>query len=98
MWHWLIFIWILHTAKDTAGWCLSFPVYPVIIGNVRGARRMLPHPDWGAEDQLRVRARTSGGNKDKDNDGDQGEDIPTWMFKKKSNQEKTKKSAQKKRL
>ena len=26
--------------------CVSSPVYPVIIGNVRGARRMLPDPDW----------------------------------------------------
>ena len=31
--------------------CVSSPVYPVIIGNVRGARRMLPDPDWKAEDQ-----------------------------------------------
>ena len=43
-----------------------------------------------------VRARNSGGNKDKDNDDDQGLDIPAWMFKK-FNQEKTKKSALKKR-
>ena len=28
--------------------CVSFPVYPVIIGNVRGARRMLQDPDWKA--------------------------------------------------
>ena len=55
--------------------CVSSPVYPVIIGNVRGARRMLPDPDWKAEDQLGVRARTSGGNKDKDNDDNQGGDI-----------------------
>ena len=40
--------------------CVSSPVYPVIIGNVRGARRMLPDPDWKAEDQPGVRARTSG--------------------------------------
>ena len=33
------------------------------------------------------RARTSGGNKDKDNDGDQGGDIPAWMSEKKSNVE-----------
>ena len=50
-----------------------------------------------AEDQPGVRARTSGGNKDKDNDDDQGGDIPTWMFERKSNQEETKKSAPKKR-
>ena len=65
--------------------CVSTPVYPVIIGIVGGARRMFPDPDWKAEDQLGVRARTSGGNKDKDNDDDQGGDIPAWMFKR-SNQ------------
>ena len=31
--------------------CVSSPVYPVIIGNMRGARQMLPDPDWKAEDQ-----------------------------------------------
>ena len=75
--------------------CVSSSVYPVIIGNVQGAQRMLPDPDWKAEDQPGVRARTSGGKKDKDNDDDQGGDIPAWMFKR-SNQ-KTEKSALKKR-
>ena len=75
--------------------CVSSPVYPVIIGNVRGARRMLPDPDWKAEDQPGVRARTSGGNKDKDNEDNQGGDIPAWMFRR-SNQ-KTEKSAPKER-
>ena len=75
--------------------CVSSPVYPVIIGNVQGARRMLQDPDWKAEDQPGVRARTSGGNKDKDNDDNQGGDIPAWVFKR-SNQ-KTEKSAPKKR-
>ena len=75
--------------------CVSSPVYPVIIGNVRGARRMLPDPDWKAEDQPGVRARTSGGDKDKDNDDNQGGDIPAWMFRR-SNQ-KTEKSAPKER-
>ena len=75
--------------------CVSSPVYPVIIGNVRGARRMLPDPDWKAEDQPGVRARTSGGNKDEDNDDNQGGDIPAWMFRR-SNQ-KTEKSAPKER-
>ena len=42
--------------------CVSSPVYPVIIGNVRGARQMLPHRDGKAEDQRGARARTSGGN------------------------------------
>ena len=76
--------------------CLSSPVYPVIIGNVQGARLMLPDPDWKAEDQPEIRARTSGGNKDKDNDDDQVGNIPAWMFKK-SSQEKTKNSAPMKR-
>ena len=31
--------------------CVSSPVYPLIIGNVRGARQMLPDPDWKAKDQ-----------------------------------------------
>ena len=75
--------------------CVSSPVYPVIIGNVLGARRMLPDPDWKAENQPGVRARTSGGNKDKDNDDNQGGDIPAWMFRR-SNQ-KTEKSAPKER-
>ena len=77
--------------------CVSSTVYPVIIGNMRGARRMLPDPDWKADDQPGVRARTSRGNRDKDDDDDQGGDIPTWLFKR-SNQEKTEKSASKKRL
>ena len=47
--------------------CVSSPAYPVIIGNVQGARLMLPDPGWRAEDQPRVTARTIGGNKDKDN-------------------------------
>ena len=75
---------------------VSSPGYPVIIENVRGAQQMLQDPDWKAEDQPGVRGRTSLGNKDKDNDDDQGGDIPAWMFKK-SNQEKTEKSAPKKR-
>ena len=56
---------------------------------------MLPDPDWKAEDQPGVTARTSGGNKDKHNDDDQGGDIPAWMFKR-SNQ-KTENSAPKER-
>ena len=43
-----------------------------------------------------VTARKSGGSKDKDNDDDQGGDIPAWMFNK-CNQEKIEKSAPKKR-
>ena len=31
--------------------CVSSPVYPVIIGNMRGANQMLPDSDWKAEDQ-----------------------------------------------
>ena len=69
---------------------VSSPVYPLIIGNIRDARQMLPDPDWKAEDQREARARTSRGN---NNDDDkQGGDIPTcsWMFKQKSNNEETK--------
>ena len=75
--------------------CVISPVYPVIIGNVRWERRMLPDPDWRAEDQPRVRARTSGSNKDKDN-GDDRVVIYLLGFLK-SIQEETKKSAPKKR-
>ena len=75
--------------------CVSSPVYPVIIGNVPGARRMLPDPDWKAADQPGVRSTTKVDNKDKDNDDDQGGDIPAWMFK--SNQEKNDKNSAKKR-
>ena len=46
----------------------SHTYYPVIIGNVQGARQVLPDPDWKDEDQLGVRARSSGGSKDNDND------------------------------
>ena len=56
---------------------------------------MLADPDWKAGDKQGVRARTSGGNKDKDNDDNQGGDIPAWMFRR-SNQ-KTEKSAPKER-
>ena len=62
---------------------------------MQGAREMLPDPDWKAEDQPGVRARTSGGNKDKDNDDNQSGEIPAWMFRR-SNQ-KTEKSAPKDR-
>ena len=54
---------------------------------------MLSGPDWKAEDQPGVRARTSGGNKDKDNDDNQGGDIPAYMLRR-SNQ-KIEKSAPK---
>ena len=48
--------------------CVSSPVYPVIIGSVKGARQMLQDPDWKAEDQRESRARTSlGKNNDDDN-------------------------------
>ena len=53
--------------------CVSSPSYPVIIGNVRGARQMLPDRDWKAEDQR-------GGNNNNDDDN-QGGDMPSWMFK-----------------
>ena len=62
--------------------CASSTVYPVIIGNVQVTRWMLSDTDWRAEDQPGLRARPSGGHKDKDNDDDQGGHIPTWMFEK----------------
>ena len=52
-------------------------------------------PDWKAEDQPRVRARTSGGNKDKDSDDNQCGAIPAWMFRRPN--QKTGKSAPKER-
>ena len=67
--------------------CVSSPVYPVIIGNVRGARQMLPDPDWKAEDQREAGARTHWGNND--DDDNQGVDMPSWMFKEESNGGKT---------
>ena len=66
--------------------CVSSPVYPVIIGNARGARQMLPDPDWKAEDRGEAQARTSEGNND-DTDN-QGGDMPNWMFKEESNRGK----------
>ena len=40
----------------------------MITGNVRGARQMLPDPDWKAEDQGGAEAMTSvGNNNDDDN-------------------------------
>ena len=41
----------------------------------------IPCTTKDTEDQLGVTATTSRGNKDKDNDGDQGGDIPAWMFR-----------------
>ena len=36
--------------------CVSSPVNPMIIGNVRGTRQMLPDPDWMPDDQRGARA------------------------------------------
>ena len=55
--------------------CVSSPVYPVIIGNVRGARQMFSDPDWKPEDQREAQARTSGGNNN--DDDNQGGDMPS---------------------
>ena len=46
--------------------CASSPMYPVIIGNVRGARQMLPDPDWKAKDQRGARDRTNWCNNNDD--------------------------------
>ena len=64
-------------------------MYPAIIGNVRGARQMLPDPDLKTEDQRGAQATTSSGNS-KDNDN-QGSDMPSWMFKEECNRQETKK-------
>ena len=66
--------------------CISSPIYPVIIGYMRGACQMLPDPDWKAEDQREVRARFGGGNTN--DDDNQGGDMPIWMFKEESNRGK----------
>ena len=63
--------------------CVSSPVYPVIIGNVRGARQMLPDPYWKAEDQRGARGGTSASNSN--DDDNQGSDMPSWIFKEESN-------------
>ena len=66
--------------------CVSPPVYPVIIGSVRGALQMLPNP--GPEPEDKRGARTSAGNNN-DNDNQEG-DMPSWIFKEESNREETK--------
>ena len=66
---------------------VSSSVYPVIIDNVRGARQMLPDPDWKAEDQREAQARTNGDNND---DNDNQGDMPSWMFREETNRGKTK--------
>ena len=75
--------------------CVSSSVYPVIIGNVKGARQMLPDPDWKVDNKREARARTSGGNNN--DDDDQGGDMPSWMFKEDSNRGKTKNRDSKKK-
>ena len=72
--------------------CVSSPVYPLIIGNVRGARQMLPDPNWKPDNQKEARARTSGGNNN--DDDNQGSDMPSWMFKEEFNRGKTKNKTQ----
>ena len=67
MCHWPMFTWIPRTTKKLKVMCVSSPVYPVIIGNVRDARQMLPEPEWKAEVQKGARATASGGN---NNNGD----------------------------
>ena len=71
------------------------PIYPVIIGNVRGARQMLPDPDWKAEDHRGTRARTSACNINDDNN--QVGDLPSWMFKEGFSREETKNRDSKKK-
>ena len=75
--------------------CVSSPVYPVITGNVRGARQMLPNPNWKAQDQREARARTGGGNNN--DDDNQGGDMSSWMFREESNRGETKNRDSKKK-
>ena len=91
-----MFVLIPRTTKDIAKLCVSSPVYPVIIGNVRGACQMLPDTQWKVEDQREARTRTSGGNNN--DDENQGGDMPIWMFKEGSNRGKTKNRVSKKKL
>ena len=76
--------------------CVSSPVYPVIIGNVKGAPQMLPDPDWKAEDQREAQAGTSGGNNN--GDDNKGGNMPSWMIKEESNRGETKNRGSKKKL
>ena len=75
--------------------CVSSPVFPVMIGNVRGARQILPDPDYKAEDQRKARARTSGGNNN--DDDNQVGDMSSWLFREESNRDNTKNRDSKKR-
>ena len=70
-------------------------MYPVIIGNVRGARQMLLDPKWKADNQKEAPVGTSGGNND--DDDNHGGDMPSWMFKEESNRGKTKNRDSKKK-
>ena len=54
--------------------CVSPPVHPVIIGNVRGARQMLPDPNWNKEESNRGKTK-SRDSKKKKNDNRATEDI-----------------------
>ena len=67
----------------------------MIIGNVRVARQMLPDPEWKAEDQRGAPARTSAGSND---DNNQGDDMPSWIFKEETNRGETKNKVSKKKF
>ena len=77
---WLANVYVdcLYYRRHCRVMCVSSPVYPVIIVNMRDAGQMLPDPDWKAGDQRGARARTSGGNNN--DDDDQGGDMFSWMF------------------
>ena len=77
--------------------CVSSPIYPVILGKVRGACQILTDPDWKAEDESGAQAtcRTRGGNKN--DDDNQGGDMPSLMFKEESNRGETKNRDSKKK-
>ena len=92
----LVFILIPRTTKNIVKLRVSaHRWYPVIIGNVRGARQMLLDPKWKADNQKEAPVGTSGGNNDDvDNHGG---DMPSWMFKEESNRGKTKNRNSKKK-
>ena len=54
-----------------------------------------PDPDWKAEDQRGPRARISAGNNN--DDDNQGDNMPSWMFNEESNREETKNKDSKRR-
>jgi hypothetical protein len=69
--------------------CLRSPVYPVIIGNVKGARKMLHDPDWRPDRESRGKGGTS--RTGRGGDGPDGStSVPKWLFREKPDNRKKK--------